>query len=198
LETKENQEILEENQLEENKTEAQEEIKETNEAQQSPEANEKKVEEMQKEIEEINQRMLRISADFDNFRKRTRLEKEELAKYANAGLITELLPVIDNFQRALDVKEPSSEIKNFLTGFEMIFKQLNEVLKRAGLENIDCVGKIFDPQQHDGVMQVEDDSVEENTILEELRTGYIFKDKVIRPSMVKVAKKTKQEVKIDE
>lgn len=93
LEAKENQEILEKNQ-----TEAQEEIKETNETQQSPEANEK-IEEMQKEIEEINQRMLRISADFDNFRKRTRLEKEELAKYANAELITELLPVIDNFSK---------------------------------------------------------------------------------------------------
>lgn len=182
LEAKENQEILEKN-----PTEAQEEIKETNETQQSPEANEK-IEEMQKEIEEINQRMLRISADFDNFRKRTRLEKEELAKYANAELITELLPVIDNFQRALDVKEPSTEVKNFLTGFEMIFKQLNEVLKGAGLETIDCVGKIFDPQKHDGVMQVEDDSVEDNTIIEELRTGYMFKDKVIRPSMVKVAK----------
>lgn len=163
--------------FEENKIEVEEEVKETNEA---PEPSEV--------IEELNQRILRISADFDNFRKRTRLEKEELAKYANANLVTELLPVIDNFQRALDVKEPSSEIKGFLTGFEMIFKQLNEVLKQAGLETIDCVGKYFDPQKHDGVMQVEDDSVEDNTILEDLRTGYIFKDKVIRPSMVKVAK----------
>lgn len=174
--------------FEENKIEVQEEVKETNETQQPSEATDGKFEERQKEIEELNQRILRISADFDNFRKRTRLEKEELAKYANANLVTELLPVIDNFQRALDVQEPSSEIKSFLKGFEMIFKQLNEVLKQAGLETIDCVGQAFDPQKHDGVMQVEDDSVEDNTILEDMRTGYIFKDKVIRPSMVKVAK----------
>lgn len=174
--------------FEENKEGQEEEITETNEREIPPEATDRKVEEMQREIEELNQRILRISADFDNFRRRTRTEKNELANFANANLVTELLPVIDNFQRALDVKELSPEIKGFLTGFEMIFKQLNDVLKQSGLEVIDCVGKAFDPQKHDGVMQVEDDSVEDNTVLEDLRTGYMFKDKVIRPSMVKVAK----------
>ena len=148
------------------------------------------IEKLEKEIEDLNQRILRISADFDNFRKRTRAEKEEFFKYANANLICDLLPVIDNFQRALEVKEPSAEIKGFLTGFEMIYRQLNQVLTQAGLEPIPAVGSDFDPQKHEAVMQVAESSVEDNIIIEELRTGYILKDKVLRPTMVKVAKNT--------
>jgi len=146
------------------------------------------VEQLKLEIEELNQRLLRVAADFDNFRKRTRTEKEELAKYANSNLIAELLPVLDNFQRALDVKEPGAEVKKFLTGMEMVFRQFRQILEQAGLEPIKAVGQSFDPQKHEAVMQVEDESVLDNTILEDLRTGYMYKDKVLRPSMVKVAK----------
>jgi len=140
------------------------------------------------EIIELNQKLLRVAADFDNFRKRTRTEKEELVKYANTNLICEILPVLDNFQRALEIEDPGEEVKKFLSGMEMIYRQLMQVLVQAGLEPIKALGEFFDPTKHEAVMQVEEPNSEDNSILEELRTGYMFKDKVIRPSMVKVAK----------
>ena len=145
-------------------------------------------EKMKQEIDQLKQGLLRVSADFDNFRKRTKAEKEQLADYAKTDLILELLPV-------LNVSNPSREIKSFLTGFEMIFKQLNDCLFQAGLKIIDCLGQPFNPEMHEGVMQVEDEEAPNNTVLEDLRTGYIFKGKVIRPSMVKVAKSTKPDSK---
>lgn len=168
--------------------ETKEDISEENKAQESIETDENELVKLQKENEELNQRLLRVAADFDNFRKRTRLEKEELAKYANSNLISELLPVLDNFQLALDIKEPSEEVKKFMTGMEMIQRQLLQVLEQAGLEAINAVGQTFDPQKHEAVMQVEDEEAPDNSVLEELRRGYMFKEKVIRPSMVKVAK----------
>ncbi|MFZ7103412.1 MAG: nucleotide exchange factor GrpE [Peptococcaceae bacterium] len=152
----------------------------------SAEANE--AEQLKQEITELNQRLMRVAADFDNFRKRSRTEKEELAKYANSSLICELLPVLDNFQRALEVKEPGGEVQKFLAGMEMIYRQLLQILTQSGLEPIKAVGELFNPEKHEAVMQLEDSSVPDNTVIEELRCGYIFKDRVVRPSMVKVAK----------
>lgn len=149
---------------------------------------ENEVQVLKNEMEELNQRLMRIAADFDNFRKRTRTEKEEFLKYANSNLISDLLPVLDNFQRALDVKEPNEEVKKFLAGTEMIYRQLMQILEQAGLTPINALGQPFDPQKHEAVMQVEDTSVSDNCILEDLRCGYMYKDKVLRPSMVKVAK----------
>jgi len=146
------------------------------------------VEQLQAQAADLNQRLMRIAADFDNFRKRTRTEKEELAKYANSNLVTELLPVLDNFQRALEVQDPNGEVKKFLAGMEMIYKQLLQLLAQTGLEPINAIGETFDPKKHEAVMHIEDESVPDNVILEELRCGYMFKDKVLRPSMVKVAK----------
>ncbi|MDK2822666.1 MAG: molecular chaperone GrpE [Clostridia bacterium] len=151
------------------------------------------IDQLNQQINELNQRLLRLAADFDNFRKRTNIEKEELAKYANTNLICQLLPVLDNFQRALDVKNPNEEVKKFLTGMEMIYKQLIQILSEAGLEPIKAVGESFNPEKHEAIMQVEDNSVEDNCILEELRCGYMYKDKVIRPSMVKVARNATEE-----
>jgi molecular chaperone GrpE len=145
-------------------------------------------ENLEKEVQELNQRLMRIAADFDNYRKRTRMEKEEFMKYANSNLISDLLPVLDNFQRALDIKEPNEEVKKFLAGMEMIYRQLMQILEQAGLVPINALGETFDPQKHEAVMQVEDSSAPDNSILEDLRCGYMYKDKVIRPSMVKVAK----------
>lgn len=176
------QENLQEKVEEDNPTAENEQMEENNEV----ESNE--VESLRKEVEELNQRLLRVAADFDNFRKRTRTEKEDLAKYANSSLVADLLPVLDNFQRALDVKEPSDEVKKFLTGVEMVYRQFLQILEQSGLQTIAAVGQTFDPQKHDAVMQVEDNTVPDNSILEELRCGYMYKDKVLRPSMVKVAK----------
>lgn len=174
-------------------TETKDETLETEEKVLEEEETTEKIEEKEEnkkeaEIEELNQRLLRIAADFDNFKRRSRTEKTNVLKYANESILSDLLPVLDNFQRALDVKEPSEEIKKFLDGMDMIHRQLTQVLNNAGLEPIEAKGSEFDPAKHEAVMQVEDDSVEDNVIVEDLRTGYIYKDKVIRPSMVKVAK----------
>lgn len=141
------------------------------------------------ELEDLNQKFLRVAADFDNYKRRTALEKEDLLKYSNAKLVGELLPVIDNFQLALKNNSESAEVQGFLKGVEMIFNQLISILENEGLHKIDAVGQSFDPQKHEAIMQVPDEDQPEDTVVEELRAGYQFKDKVLRPSMVKVSTK---------
>lgn len=140
------------------------------------------------ELEELNQRFLRVAADFDNYKRRTLTEKEDLAKYSTAKLIEALLPVLDNF--ALAIKNPgeSPEAQNLYKGVEMIYRQLMQVLEQEGMQRIEAVGQPFDPKLHEAIMQVEDDSVAEDTVVEELRAGYMVKDRVIRASMVKVSR----------
>jgi len=143
---------------------------------------------LQKELEELNQLFLRQEADFDNFRRRTAQEKDELSRYSVGKFITELLPMIDNFERALATIEKNEEVKNYFTGIEMVYKQLMEILTKEGLEVIEAEGQPFDPNKHEAIMQVEAEGVEEDIIVEDLRKGYIFKEKVLRPTMCKVAK----------
>ena len=140
------------------------------------------------EAEEQNQRYLRLVADFDNFRKRTAQEKDELARYSVGKFITELLPMIDNFERALATVEKNEEVKNYLTGIEMVYKQLMETLFKEGLEVIPAEGQKFDPNLHEAIMQVDAEGVEEDIVVEDLRKGYIFKEKVLRPTMCKVSR----------
>ncbi|MEW4370653.1 nucleotide exchange factor GrpE [Paenibacillus kandeliae] len=145
------------------------------------------LERVQAQADDQTQRLLRAQADFDNFRRRTQKEKEDLAKYASAGLITELIPVIDNFERAMATKPDSPELESFTKGVDMIFRQLSDVLKGTGLTPMETVGQPFNPEFHQAVMQVESDEHEEGIVVEELQKGYILKDKVIRPAMVKVS-----------
>ncbi|MCL0100692.1 nucleotide exchange factor GrpE [Peptococcaceae bacterium] len=135
---------------------------------------------------EYYNRLARAQADFENLRRRTNKEREQLLKYAAEELIIDILPVIDNFQRALESKNKSSE--EFVSGVEMIYKQLLDVLKKAGVEEIKSLGEDFDPNKHEAIMQVESEEYPENKIVEVLRKGYILKDKIIRPAMVKVSK----------
>ena len=145
-------------------------------------------EKMAEELEELNKRFLRVSADFENYKRRTVLEKEDLVKYSNSKMMGELLPVLDAFQLALKNPGESEEAKNVIKGVEMLYRQIMQVLEHAGMEAIEAVGKPFDPNLHEAIMQVEDDSVPEDTVVEDLRTGYVLNDRVIRPSMVKVSK----------
>ena len=138
------------------------------------------------ESEEHYNRMIRLQADYDNLRRRSRLEREELLKYGSEQLIKAILPVLDNFERALASAGDGGE--KFISGVEMIHRQLKEALHNEGVSSIPAVEEPFDPNLHDAVMQVEDSGKAENTIVEELRKGYFFKGKVIRPAMVKVAK----------
>ncbi|CAM2832756.1 nucleotide exchange factor GrpE [Paenibacillus sediminis] len=138
-------------------------------------------------VEEHQQRQLRTQADFDNFRKRTLKEKEELAKYASMKLITELLPVVDNFERALASSGSSTDLQSFTKGVEMIFRQLEGVLAAEGLSAMQTVGEPFNPEFHQAIMQVESEEYEEGIVVEEVQKGYMLKDKVLRPAMVKVS-----------
>jgi molecular chaperone GrpE len=135
-------------------------------------------------LEEYNDRYKRLQADFDNFRRRTRQEKEELSNIMAQNIILELLPILDNFERALG--SATQDTDKMLSGVEMIYRQLNQVLEKNGLAAVEAVGKVFNPQQHEAVMRIEDAEQCDGMIVEELQRGYAVKGKVIRPSMVKV------------
>ncbi|MBM7868008.1 nucleotide exchange factor GrpE [Heliobacterium gestii] len=141
------------------------------------------------ELQDWENRYLRLQADFDNFRRRTRQEKEELGTYANEGLVKKLLPVLDNFQRALAAMEKAGAAENLLSGVAMIERQFTDILTKEGLQAMEAVGADFDPQSHEAVMFGEaDERFADGMIMEELQKGYLFKSKVLRPAMVKVAK----------
>ena len=162
-----------------------EEIKTEEVAEETEAAEVEEEETIEKEkYDELYDKHLRLMAEFDNFKKRTQKEKEELGAFATVNTIEKLLPVIDNLERAIS----SIEEKNtFSDGVEMVYKQLIEILGKIGVEEIESVGKEFDPNFHNAVMHVEDEEAGSNIIVEEFMKGYKFKDKVIRYSMVKVA-----------
>ncbi|WP_150266445.1 nucleotide exchange factor GrpE [Paenibacillus tepidiphilus] len=142
---------------------------------------------LQQLADEYQTRALRVQADFDNFRRRTQKEKEELAQYATSKLVTELLPVLDNFERAIATAPTGSDAEAFGKGVNMIFRQLEGVLKSEGLVAMETVGQPFNPEFHQAIMQVESEEHEEGIVTEEVQKGYFLKDKVLRPAMVKVS-----------
>ncbi|NRD75891.1 nucleotide exchange factor GrpE [Bacillus sp. BRMEA1] len=137
-------------------------------------------------LEEAENRYLRLHADFENFRRRTRLDQESNEKYRAQKLIAELLPVLDNFERALNIEAENEQTKSLLQGMDMVFRSFFDALKKEGVEAIETVGKEFDPHQHHAVMQGEDTNYGPNIVIEEFQKGYVLKDRVIRPAMVKV------------
>lgn len=145
-----------------------------------------KIQQLEQEVTELNNKLLRVHADYENFRRRTKEEKEAAAKYRAQSLVEELLPSLDNFERALMVEAQHEETKSLLQGMEMIYRQIQDALKKEGVEVIEAVGKPFDPYFHHAVMQTTSDEYENNYVVEELQKGYKLKDKVVRPSMVKV------------
>ena len=181
--SKQEQEILEE---EVNTEISEEETAETAEAAQEEAALD--AEKLAAELADLNQRFLRVAADFDNYKRRTVQEKEDLVKYSNAKIMGELLPVLDAFQLALKNPGESQEAQNVIKGVEMLYRQIMQVLEQAGMSKIEAVGQPFDPKLHEAIMQVDDDSVPEDTVVEELRAGYVLNERVIRPSMAKVSR----------
>ncbi|MCE5287010.1 MAG: nucleotide exchange factor GrpE [Pelosinus sp.] len=143
------------------------------------------IEEKNRLFEEQTDRLKRLQADFENFRRRTRQEKEELSLIVAQGVILELLPVVDNFERALQ-SAANQDAKVLLEGVQMIYNQLTGVLEKVGLAPIEAVGQNFDPQQHEAIMSVQDEEQTDGAIIEELQKGYTIRGKVVRPSMVKV------------
>lgn len=137
------------------------------------------------------ERLLRTTADFDNFKKRAAREKIESAQYASASLLQKLLPVLDNFEMALAAAQNAKESKNdsLQSGVAMIQTQLKNALAETGLEEIDAAGKPFDPNFHEAVSEQESAEVAEGSVLMQLRKGYKFKERLLRPATVIVAKK---------
>ena len=142
---------------------------------------------LKEEIDSLKDRYIRLQAEFDNYRKRSEKERIAARKYEAQALATELLPVIDNFERALQTEVDESN-RGFYDGVKMVYEQFLQAMASQGVEVMDVVNKPFDPNLHHAVMQEEDDSIESNIVTEELQKGYMLKDKVIRPAMVKVNK----------
>jgi len=147
----------------------------------------REMEELKQEKDELYDRLLRVQAEYDNFKKRTQKEKESDRKYRSKDLVEELLPVLDNFERALQV-EATDETKGLIDGITMVYNQFQDALKSQGVEVIEAEGKEFDPNIHHAVMQADEDELDPNIVVEELQKGYMLKDKVVRPAMVKVNK----------
>ncbi|TGB04253.1 nucleotide exchange factor GrpE [Halobacillus salinus] len=175
MEENKKEEVLEENE------EQQEEVEIIEEEQEQTEDDQ-----LKQEKEELNNRLIRLQADYDNFRRRTQKEKEADRKYRSQSLLEELIPVLDNFNRALQVEVDSDSAQKLADGMKMVYDQFKTALDKEGLEEIPAQGEEFDPNLHQAVMQVEDDNYDSNIVVEELQKGYRLKDRVIRPAMVKV------------
>lgn len=191
-------------QVEENKKEVLEKQQEApkekeeetkDEAEKTPEENEPEVKEAEEEklseeeklraeLDEQKDKYLRVVAEYDNFRKRTAKERLELISTSKADAITQILPVVDNFERALSAQ---TQDETYKTGIEMIFKQLNEVLKGLGIEEINPIGEKFDPSVANAVNQIEDENLGDNEVAQVFQKGYRIGDKVLRYAMVVVA-----------
>lgn len=131
----------------------------------------------------------RIKAEFENYKKRLLKEQTQFLELAAQDLVSKLLPIMDNFELALLAAEDSEDFDKLIRGIEMVYGELKEVFHKEGLNVIEALGKEFDPQVHEAVMQVHSDEHADNTVVDVLRQGYTFKGRVIRPAMVKVAKK---------
>lgn len=142
------------------------------------------VEKLTGDLQEKKDRLLRLQADFDNFRRRSAKEREEISAVVTQNFCKDMLPLLDNFERAMAAD--TKDVEAFQKGVEMIFTQFQEVLKKNGLEQIEAVGQKFDPNFHQAVMRVEDPEKEDDTVAQELQKGYMVKGRVIRPSMVQV------------
>ncbi|MGE4357134.1 MAG: nucleotide exchange factor GrpE [Candidatus Omnitrophota bacterium] len=139
--------------------------------------------------EEYYDRLLRLGAEFENARRRMQKEKEEFISFANHKLLSDLLPIVDDFERLLEGLKNNEVDEGIATGVKMIWKRLYEVLEKNGLERMKVIGEKFDPTKHEAIMVIETDEYPEDSIVEEIRSGYLLHQRVLRPAVVKVAKR---------
>jgi molecular chaperone GrpE len=186
-ETTENKGLVQEDVQAETTTEAVEQTDVQEEVELSIEEQyEAKLAELQAKLADEENRHLRLRADFDNMRRRNQLDREAAEKYRAQSLLTDLLPVLDNFERALQVETTSEETASIIKGIEMVYRSLIEATEKEGLQVIKAEGEQFDPTIHQAVMQEQDSEKETGVVLRELQKGYILKDRVLRPTMVSV------------
>ena len=173
---------------EETKQEELEKNNEKNQKKDHKDKNKKIIEELQNQIEELKDKNMRVTAEMINTVRRKDEETSRIMKYANEALILEILPVIDNFERALMQTNDNEDIINYQKGMSMIYTNLVNILNKYEVNEIECLGKEFDPTFHQAVMTEEKEDTEPNIVIEVMQKGYTYKDKVIRPAMVKVSK----------
>lgn len=159
-------------------------IEETTEAAEEPVAEEN---ELQKKYDELNNQYIRLAADFDNYRKRQAQERESLLKYGAENTLKKIIEVLDNFERGAKANETVEDCEKVKESFNLVHKQLLDVLSKAGLEVIEAEGQEFDPNFHEAVMQTPTSEYPEHTIIAELQKGYKLEDRVLRPALVNVA-----------
>jgi len=145
------------------------------------------LEEKSKQCEEYFEKLQRTAAEFDNYKKRTAREKEALYFDAKSEVVAAFLPVVDNLERAIEAAKNATNAESLKEGIELVYRQMQDVLKKLDVEVIEAVGNEFDPNLHNAVSHIEDENYGSNVVVEEFQKGYICKDKVIRYSMVKVA-----------
>jgi len=147
------------------------------------------IEELKKKNEELLNKVLYSQAEFANYKKRRELETSNMLKYSNLDIVNEILPIVDNFERAikLDDNNLSDELSKFLDGFKMIYSHLVETLKKFEVVEIECLNKEFDHNLHQALMTTHVDGVEPGIVVEVLQKGYMLKDKMVRPALVKVS-----------
>lgn len=177
------EEVVEETVENQETTETEEEVVEEKTAE---ELLQEKVEKLEEELKQSEDKYLRLYAEFENFKRRKNKEIETNNIYKSQKVITEILPSLDNLERALQVESDNEEIKSLLKGVEMVYEGLLNVLKTEGVELIETENAQFDPNYHHAVMQEEDSEKESGAILDTFQKGYKLKDRVIRPAMVKV------------
>ncbi|MFC5591056.1 nucleotide exchange factor GrpE [Sporosarcina soli] len=147
---------------------------------------ETEVEELKAKLQDEENKYFRLLADYENFKRRAALDQEALQKYRAQSVVTNLIPVLDNFERALNVESQTEEVKSMMTGMDMIYRTLVDALKAEGLVEIEALDKEFDPNFHQAIMTGADEEKPSGIVLEDLQKGYMLKDRVLRPSMVKV------------
>lgn len=167
-------------------TTAAENPKNADESEDSSGSEKSELDKANEQIAALSDKLIRNAAEFDNYKKRTAREKEDFYKSAVCETVAPLLPVLDNLERAVAAAEDSGESGSVLDGVKMVKKQFEDALKSIGVEPIEAVGEQFDPEKHNAVMTADSDE-DENTVLEEFQKGYIYRDKVVRHSMVKVS-----------
>ena len=167
-------------------TTAAENPKNAGESEDSKDSEKSELDKANEQIAALSDKLIRNAAEFDNYKKRTAREKEDFYKSAVCETVAPLLPVLDNLERAVAAAEDSGESGSVLDGVKMVKKQFEDALKSIGVEPIEAVGEQFDPEKHNAVMTADSDE-DENTVLEEFQKGYIYRDKVVRHSMVKVS-----------
>ena len=141
------------------------------------------------ELRNLQDKYLRICADFENYKKRSMKEQMESAKYANERILKELLPVIDNLERAILHSKETSDLKGLVEGVELTYKQFLDSLGRFGVKVVQSIGEPFDPSRHQALGQVETDKHDENIVIDELQKGYLLEDRMLRPALVNISRK---------